>query len=85
MSRPMSEVLSIVLARGELISSVLIGLDDCLKYGEITRVEHTTANRMIGRWMAAHPAIVDMPFSAKKESLKSFIRGVKKNESLSIR
>jgi len=85
MSRPMSEVLGIILARGELVSSILIGLDDCLKYGDITRIEHTTANRMVGRWMAGNPTIVDATFGAKKESFKSFIKGVKKNESLSIR
>jgi len=85
MSRPMSEVLGIILARAELVSSILIGLDDCLKYGDITRIEHTTANRMVGRWMSGNPTIVDAMFSAKKESFKSFIKGVKKNESLSIR
>lgn len=85
MARQMSEVLGIILARAELVSSILIGMDDCLKYGDITRIEHTTANRMVGRWMASNPTIVDLTFGAKKESFKSFIKGVRKNESLSAR
>jgi len=81
----MSEVLSIVLAKGELTSSIIIGLEDSHKYGDITRVEFDTANRMIGKWLAVNPEMACTSFTNKKNSFKTFIKRTKENESMSVR
>jgi len=85
MSRPISEVLHAVLARAELSSSILIGLDDACRYGDITRVEHDVANKRISRWMEDNEGIAMQPFSVKKESFKRLMKEVKENESLRTR
>jgi len=82
MSRPLSEVLHAVLARAELSSSILIGLDDACRYGDITRVEHDVANKRIISWMEDNVGIAMQPFHVKKKSFGQFIREVKENESL---
>jgi hypothetical protein len=82
MSRPLSEVLALVLARAELSSSILIGLDDARRYGDITSVEHDVANKRISRWMGTHGDIGYQTFGVKKESFRELIREVTANESL---
>lgn len=74
MTRPMSEVLAIVLARGEMSSSILIGLEDSLKYGDITREEFMCANRMIGVWLHNNPSVLKKNFSGKKVIFNEFIK-----------
>lgn len=80
MTRPLSEVLAQVLARAELSSSILIGLDDARRYGDITSVEHDVANKRIGKWLEANEGLGYYPFSTRQRAFKMFIEEVKKNE-----
>jgi hypothetical protein len=82
MSRAVSDILGDVLARAELSSSILIGLDDAQRYGDITRVEHDVANKRISRWLEDNEELVYQTFAVKKEAFKQFIREVKANESM---
>jgi len=80
MSRPLSEVLAQVLARAELSSSLLIGLDDARRYGDITSVEHDVANKRISKWLEANDHLPGETFAVRKEAFKQLISVVKLNE-----
>lgn len=82
MSRQLSEVLELVSARAELSSSILIGLDDARRYGDITAVEHDVANKRIGLWLQDNDGLGYYPFSTRQRAFKMLIEQVKKYESL---
>ena len=84
MTRPMSEVLEIVLAKAELSSSILIGLDDCQRYGDITRIEHNCANKIIGKWMDETPNLVYETFQVKRQDMRQLIKNLKVAENVRI-
>ncbi len=85
MTRPMSEVLGIILAKAELHSSILIGLDDAQRYNDITRIEFSCANKIIGKWLDSNPNLVYETFAVKKQDFKQLIKNCKVNENVSIR
>lgn len=74
MSRPMSEVLRVVYTRLELHSSIYGALDDCLRYGDITRTERTTADKMIARWLEKMSKNVLLNVTSKRQAFKKFIQ-----------
>lgn len=85
MQRPMSEVLYVIYCRSELCSSILQANDQCLQYSDITKLEHATADRMLGKWIATLKDDLADSFSARRIAFKHFINECKNNELYCIR
>lgn len=86
MAVPMSEVLAVILARAETTSSIMNGLDDALRYGDINRIEHETAHAMIKRFLRDNgEELINQTFQVKRQAFKQFIKETKANESFRVR
>lgn len=85
MTRPMSEVLRVIYCRFELCSSVLQASDDCLRYGDIMKVEHAAAEKMIAKWLEKQSDNIASNVTAKRISFKKFIQDTVENESMRTR
>lgn len=85
MSRAITEVLQAVYNRMELNGSAYISLDQLLALGDVTRVEYVTAERMLGRWSSSLDEHTLNNQSLRRQSLKTFIKKARENESMSAR
>lgn len=83
--RPMSEVHYAIYCRSELCSSILQALDQCLQYGDITKTEHATADRMLTKWLASLPVDFPTNYGPRRVAYKKFIEECKRNEHYCIR
>lgn len=84
MSRPMSEVLRVIYCRLELCSSIYQSMDDCQRYGDITRLERNTADKMISKWLGAMTEPSLMNATTKKTAFKKFIQQTVESERVLI-
>ena len=84
MTRPISEVLQIIIPHAELVSSFYGGADRACDVGDITCEECGLAHRALKR------AFLDkgqsgMSFTARKEMVKRQIKRCKENEGMPCR
>lgn len=84
MARPMSTVLRVIYCRLELCSSIYQSMDECQKYGEITRLERMTADKMVSKWLGAMDEKALMNVTQKKIAFKKFIQETAENERVII-
>lgn len=84
MSRSMSEVLRVIYCRLELCSSIYQAMDDAQRYGEITRLERLTADKMVSKWLGAMDEPALMNATTKKVAFKKFIQTTHEAERVII-
>lgn len=84
MNRQMSEVLRVIYTRLELCSSIYQALDDAQRYGDISRIERLTADKMVSKWLGAMDEPALMNATTKKIAFKKFIQTVAENERVII-
>jgi len=80
----MSDVLRIIYCRLELCSSIYQSMDDCQRYGEITRLERQTADKMVSKWLGGMTEKALMNATTKKIAFKKFIQVTAESERVII-
>lgn len=84
MTRPLSEVLQILIPRAEMLSSFYGAADACVQAGEIERVEYLHALRQL-KAIFTDKGQSGMSFTARKEMVKRQIKRCKENERMLCR
>lgn len=84
MTRPLSEVLQIIVPHAELVSSFYGGIDKALAFGDLTVEESAMAHRTFKR-VFINKGQSGMSFTARKEMVKRQIKRCKENEGMPCR
>lgn len=84
MTRPLSEVLQIIIPHAELVSSFYGGIDKARALGDITVEEGRMADRALKR-VFLDKGQSGMSFTARKEMVKRQIKRCKENEGMPCR
>lgn len=83
--RPISDAMRHVYERLELCSSVFQAMDDAHRYGDITRLERDTIDKIVARWTANLAQDVIMNATKKRIAFKKLIQQQQEIEQVRAR
>lgn len=78
--RPISAAMRYVYERLELCSSVYQAMDDAHRYGDITRIERDTIDKIVARWTSTLDDSTIMNATKKRLSFKKLIQRQEETE-----